>query len=93
MELRSGAMAGVTSHAQERGWLTHQIIGHRPVWLVTDRAILSRRRMLVDKGTLLLHVASVADQIHRRFLQEPERLPVRIVTVATEHLALEDRVM
>ena len=49
--------------------------------------------MLVDEWALLLHMAAITDQVHRRLLQESECLSMRVVAVAAEHLSFEDRVV
>ena len=93
VERGASAMARVTSHAQERGRLAEQIV-LPPSHGARDRSCNPESPAGVRRRTApLLLVASIADQIHRRFLQEPERLPVRVVTVAADHLAFEDRVV
>lgn len=86
-------MSGMTTQAQESGWLPEQIVGHSAVRLVADRAVFSHRRMFVRKWPLLLSVTLVTNQVHCRFFEIVFGLPVRIVAIRAHHLAFFDRVM
>ena len=46
-------MPRMAAQAQEGWLLLQQLLGHRPVRIVTDHAILGHRRMLIHEGSLL----------------------------------------
>ena len=85
------AMPGVAPQAEERRRLPQQVVGHRAVRLVADRAVLGHRRVRVGERSLLLRMALVAEQVDRLRLQVPLQLPVRIVAIGADHLAFLDR--
>ncbi len=93
VERGAGAVARVASHAEEGRGLAEKVVLHGPVRLMTDRAILSHRGVFVDKRPHFLLVAADAYQIDARLLQEPQGLPMRVMTVAADHFAFEDGVV
>lgn len=83
-------MSGVAPQTKERGRLMQQIIGHRPMRIVTDSAVFSDRWVLVSERTLLFRMALVAHHIHGRLFQVVLRLAMRVMAVGAHHLAFLD---
>ena len=79
--------------AEERHRLAQQIIGYRAVRLVTIRAALRHRRMLVHKRPLLFCMALVAQTVDRILFEVTFGLAVRVVAVGANHLAFPDRMV
>jgi hypothetical protein len=79
--------------AEERHRLSQQIIGHRAVRIVTMRATLRNRRMLVHERPLLFCMALVAHAVYRIFFEVSFGLAVRVVAIGASHLAFPDRMM
>ena len=87
------AVADVASQAEEGGRLYEQVIGHGAVRRMADRAVFGHRRVLIGERTLFLGVAFPAQQVERFRPQVAFHLPVCVVAIGAEHLALLDRVM
>ena len=86
-------MARMASQAEEGRRLMQQVVGHRPMRLVANRAILRHRRMLIGERPLFLRLATVTDQIHGRLLEIALGLAVRIMAIGAQHLAFFDRMV
>lgn len=93
VELRPRAVPRVTTQTQECRRLNQEVIVNCAVGFMTDCTILRHRGMFIHERPLEFGVAAIADEVDRRFLQELERLPVRIVAVAADHLPFPDRVV
>lgn len=86
-------MSGVTAQAKERRGLVQQVVGHGPMRLMANRAVLGHRRMLIRERSLLVRMAPIADHVDRRLFQIALRLAVGVVAVRTYQLAFLDRMM
>jgi len=83
-------MPAMTTQTEKHRRLAEQIVGHRSVRLMANRAILGHRRMLIGKRALFVGVAPVADQVDRRLAEIALRLTVTVVAVRADHLPFLD---
>ena len=90
---RSDTVSRVASQTEKRCWLVQQIVCHAAVRRMTNRAVLSRRRVLVCKGALLFGMTLVANLVDGCFFQVSLCLAVTIVAIRANHLAFFDRMV
>jgi hypothetical protein len=83
----------VAAQAQERRRLAKQVVGYRAMRFVADGAILRHRWMFVNKGTLFICVAFVANQVQRWFFEISFGLAMRIVAIGASDFSFFDRMM
>lgn len=86
-------VSDVASQTQESRRLAKQVVGYRAMRFVTDGAILRDWWMFVNKGTLFICVAFVADQVQRGFFEISFGLAMRIVAIGASDFSFFDRMM
>ena len=87
------AMPDVATQAEEGRGLLEQVVGDGSMRLVADAAILGDGRVFIGKRALLLGVAFPTQHVDMLGLEISLQLPVRVVAVGADHLALLDRMM
>lgn len=95
--LTGGVEVGfMTLEAEERFVLFQKVVGHRPVRIVTNGAILDYRFVLENEWTLIAGVTSETEIVQpflgAQHTRDGVARPVGIVTIITAHLAIFHRV-
>jgi hypothetical protein len=86
-------MPGVTAKTKKWLILHQQVISDGPMRLMTDAAVLNRRRMLIDKWALIFCMAFKTQVIDGIFVQIMIFCAVKIMAAPAGHLSLVNRVM
>ena len=83
----------MATQTQERSRLSQKVIRHGSVGVVANSAVLRNGRVLIDKRSLLVRMALVADHVYGRFLQVSRGAAVGIVAAGAHHLPFLQRMV